>query len=246
MSEDVFTPTGDNDKESVMDSLVGEGKKYKTVEDLAKSRLEADSFIEKLEGENKSVREQMAELEGSKEQEATIADLVKAVRESQKQVSSEDHQVTDEDLSKKIKDIMQGETATATRKQNREQGNKLVLDKVKGDTDAARSYVAERAKQLGMSVDALGELSETSPSAFAKLIEVDPSKIAKSIASLDGKNPIVDFEKLPETILDGTHTKAHYDSLKKEMGIGAYWRDSKVQGDYYNDAMKLGDRFFNQ
>lgn len=37
--------------------LVGEGRKYKTVQDLAKSRLEADNFIEQLQSENAALRE---------------------------------------------------------------------------------------------------------------------------------------------------------------------------------------------
>jgi hypothetical protein len=39
--------------DSYVDQLVGEGKKYATAEDLAKSRLHADDYIKQLEAENK-------------------------------------------------------------------------------------------------------------------------------------------------------------------------------------------------
>jgi len=57
MSDDVFsTQTGDQTSKTSLEELVGEGKKFKTVEDLAKGKLEADSFIAQLEGELKGVK----------------------------------------------------------------------------------------------------------------------------------------------------------------------------------------------
>ena len=244
MSEqDVFSGTPENKQESTLDSLVGDGKKFSTAEELAKGKQEADSFIEQLQGELKGVRDDLTLLEGKSADSKTVADLIKAVQGTQKQEEGGSNQLSDDDLRKQITEIMQGVSDSKTRGQNRETGNALVLEKMGGDVEAAKLFIAERAKQLGMSTAALAELSERSPDAFAKLVDVDPSTIIKSIVSLDGMNSETLDKAEPKTVIDGHKTKAYYNKLKQEMGIGKYWSDSKVQGEYYQDALALGDRF---
>ena len=48
------------DTQSQVAILVGEGRKYKTVEELAKAYLASDGFIEKLKGENSVLRTEVA------------------------------------------------------------------------------------------------------------------------------------------------------------------------------------------
>lgn len=55
---EVTNQTNDNNGAEV---LVGEGRKYKTVEELAKAYLNADNFIEQLKDENRQLREKMVE-----------------------------------------------------------------------------------------------------------------------------------------------------------------------------------------
>jgi len=244
MSDDVFsTQTGDQTSKTSLEELVGEGKKFKTVEDLAKGKLEADSFIAQLEGELKGVKGDLTKSEEDKGKQATVAELIEAVKASQKQDDQAANQLSEEDLSKKIVEVMQGVSDTETRGQNRAKGNALVLKQVKGDVEAAKTFIAGRAKALGMTTDELAVLSELHPEAFAKLVANNPSTDSKGITSLNDLNPEVIANATRETTIDGVHTKAYYDALKKEMGVGAYWKDSKVQGQYYKDAMKLGDRF---
>lgn len=54
----VVSTAGVIDNNSPVAVLVGEGRKYKTVEDLAKAYLEADGFIEKLKDENRVYKEE--------------------------------------------------------------------------------------------------------------------------------------------------------------------------------------------
>src|SRR5690606_26975993 len=63
-------------EQAAIDLLVGEDKKYKTVEDLAKSRLEADEFIERLKRENAEMRGTLSEKEAEYER------ILKARQES--------------------------------------------------------------------------------------------------------------------------------------------------------------------
>ena len=73
-------------------------------------------------------------------------------------------------------------------------------------------------------------------------METNPSTGSQSITHLQGTG-IGSVDGQPETAIDGHKTKAYYDNLKKEMGASVYWNDSKIQGQYYKDAVALGDRF---
>lgn len=233
---------GESEKKSALDALVGEGKKFATVEDLAAGKMEADQFIEQLKNENLTVREQITKLEESKDQTGKIEELLKAVREAKQDSEEGNQSVSEDDLSKKIKEIMQGVSAEATAKQNRELGNKLVLAKAEGNVEAAKALLADRAKELGMSKDSLRELSESSPSAFAKLMEIDPSTVSSGVSKL--KNEQGGGEVTGQRMeIDGHHTKAYYDQLKKEIGPAKFWNDHRIQGKYTQDAMALGERF---
>ena len=239
MSDETFIPTGDKKAESIVDQLVGEGKKFATVEDLAKGKMESDAFISQLEGEAALKAEQLAALDQGKSKEATIAELIQTMKDSNKQGTEGNNQMSEEDLSKKIREIMQGESEATTKESNRAKGIKAVLDKVNGNVEAANSYVAERASQLHMSVEAITKLSEESPEAFHTLMETNVSTGTPSVVSIQGGTPPADTQ----LVIDGHKTKAYYDNLKKEVGASKYWTSSKIQGDYYKDAVALGDRF---
>jgi len=241
---DVFDATTvSNEGGSALDQLVGEGKKFKTIEELAAGKLESDQHVTQLEGENKVVREKVAELEGASEQSATVADLIKAVRSTPEGEPEGEKPISEEALATKIKNIMQGETDEQTRKSNREQANQTVLDKVEGNAEAARLYLEGRAKELNLTVAQLTELGEKSPEAFTELMNIGPTpKSPPAISSLEGINTQVTPSGTDE-VIDGHHTKVYYDKLKKEIGARKFWNDPKIQGAMYKDQMELGDKF---
>jgi hypothetical protein len=163
---------------------------------------------------------------------------------NQPKTTEGDQPMSDEDFQERVRDIISGVSEGATRTQNRELGNKLVLDKVGGDTEVARAYVAERATALGLSTDALGELSETSPSAFAKLMEIDANTVPKPASVLPGQiNTQTQLQPNVVLEVEGHKTKAHYDALKKEMGHVKWLNDSNLQAAMARDARALGAKF---
>lgn len=234
--------------QGVLEALVGPGKKFATVEDLAKGKANSDEYIKKLEEETEELRKELTKALENGETNATIADIVKALRDKEDTASKEggDNQTarTDEELQEMVKSILKGETQAATAKANRELGNKLVLQKVGGDIDAAKSYVAERAKRLGLTPSKLAELSEESPDAFATLMDVRPSTSSGSVAGLrDGHATATSPHGGPRMEIDGYHTKAYFDAKRKELGNAKYIADRKLQSEYMRSALKLGEKF---
>lgn len=247
MTDDIFSTDKtvvDADK-GALEALVGEGKKFKTVEDLAKGKQESDAFVEQLQGENKTIRDRVVELEGASDKQATVAELIAAVKATE-QGSEKDKvtPLTPEDLAKQVKNIMQGETDAQTRASNRALANQSVLDKVKGDVEAAKSYLAERAKQLNLTVAGLTELGETSPTAFAALVNTDLTieSSQANISSLDGKNTNA-TDNSAGVQVDGHNTRVYFDALKKELGPQKFWNSSKIQGEMHKAKVALGERF---
>jgi len=242
MSEDVFTETKGDSSGSYLEKLVGEGKKFSDPEALARGKAEADAFIEQLKREKQEAMDALAKAEGDTKSQATVADLIAEVRKAQ-EGNSDNNQMSEDDLVTKVRDIMRGESAQATAKQNRDKGNELVLQKVGGDINAAKTYVAERAKQLGMSPAKLAELSEVSPSAFAKLIDTDTSTATKGTTAIPSSNSSNFNQNSPQLEIDGYKTKAWFDNQRKELGVSKYLNNHKLQNDYLKSAMALGDRF---
>lgn len=244
MSDDVFTDEGDS--ASALEELVGEGKKFVDYEALAKGKLEADNFIETLKREKQLVEEELARFKGTDSAKATVADLLKELQKANQTPTEEggDHPMSDEDFQEKVKAILRGEKESDNRKSNRELAHQLVLDKVGGDREVADAYVAERARQLGITKKQLGELSEESPQAFAKLMELDSTKTSKPTTSLPGVRTGTLENKSQRVLeIDGHKTKAHYDKLRKDMGVREWVNDSNLQTQMAKDMRALGERF---
>ena len=252
MTDDVFSQTEGKEVEGTVSTvttsplaeLVGEDKKFKSIDDLAKGKLEADQHIGQLEGEMKLLREQMAELEEAASKKATVSDLVDAVKTANKRVDTEGNQrISEEQLQQMVESIMEGRHEKQTRLANFQQANKSVLDKFNGDVEAARAYTAERAKQLGLTTDKLRSLGEESPSAFKQLMETQPSTGAQGVTGIPEVHVDRGVNQHSQMVIDGHRTKAYYDNLKREMGPSKYWNDTKIQGAYFKDAQALGARF---
>lgn len=244
MPDDIFnTQDQGKDTTNALETLVGDGKKYGDNEALAKSRIEADTFIEQLKDEKKQLSDALEAEQKKTGQTQTIADLIKEVRGQNASDDKTNNQgLSEEDFQERVRTIVQGDSDASTKATNREQGNKLVLDKMKGSVEAAKSYIAERAAELGSTPAKLAELSESSPKAFAKLMDVTPSAAPKSTIGLPNNTDNFDNNAAALEI-EGTHTKAYFDARKKELGVVKYVNDTALQLDYMRSAVKLGERF---
>lgn len=246
MSSDVFA--ANQGSESVLDTLVGEGKKFDNVEALAQGKAKSDEHITTLETELAELKSKLEGSESTEEKNATIQDLIEAVKTQTKNPEGSEAAATlsADELQDIVRSIVTGDREADTKALNRRLGNELVLKRVDGNVEAARAFVAERAAQLGMSPAALAELSETSPSAFAALI--DPSESTASSGSLS-QLPSVNTDVLSQDTrameIDGFKTKAWFDAKKKELGHVKYLHTQSVQRELTRSMNGLGERFSN-
>lgn len=244
---DVFTTDQDGDQTSVLDSLVGKDKKFESVEALAEGKAKSDEHITKIEQENADLKEKLEAQLADAGKGQSIEELMAAIKEIQTKQGSEGAKtMSTEELQEVVRSVLQDDKATDTKEANRAKGNELVLKKTDGNVEAARALVAERATALGLTPAKLAELSETSPTAFAALIDQPDSTASSGQTSVlpSVRTDVLDSQA-PVLETDGFKTKAWFDAKKKEVGHVKYLNDQSIQAELARSMNGLGERFNN-
>ena len=222
-------------EEVTVDALVGEGKKFKTVDDLAKGKAESDRVIMAREQELAELREELKKRE-------TVEDIIQRVTkppvQSPMQVSEPQpvpvtSGITDEDLVQRIREV----TSEATRAEKIAQNTEEVairLVEVFGSEEAANHAITVKARELGVSVEFLQSTAIQSPKAFYAQIGLD------ALTPTPQSSPRTTGSILTEA-LENNHrgpkpgTYSYYQEILKTKGSTAYF-DPKVQNQLMKDA----------
>lgn len=143
--------------------LIGEKKKYKTVEDALKSVPHAQTHIQTLE-------EKIKEYEAKLQEQKTIDELLQRIE--QKGTETEQNttvtpQVTTEDIQKLVE-----QTLTQKQVQAAQASNISKVDQdLKGKFgDKAKEHLVTKAGELGLSMGEMQAIAAKSPNAFYNLI----------------------------------------------------------------------------
>ena len=238
MSEEV-TPgvTPPTEVLSYLKELVGPGKKFATIEDLAKGKLEADNFIEVLKKEKD-------ELLRGVEKAKSVRELMELMQTNQpKEGTPVSAPQNPEELQAIVEKALEQRDAKQTAQANRSKAKELVLPLVNGDADQVAIYVESKAAALGISADDIWSLSEKSPNAFAELVGATPTKGSPTTNTL----PKVNNESnpnLPVLEINGFKTKAWFDAQRKSMGNQAFIRNAQMQRDMIASRSALGEKFY--
>lgn len=237
----MFNDTNEGDKSSVMDSdvssvstetsvqktsseivsiLVGEGKKYKSVDDLAKAYLSADDFIEKLKAEN-------AELRTKSTSSKTIEDVLEQLNRQQSQPVDQQGSLSISDLSKIVEQTV---TGLETKKQR--ESNLLTADK------RMKEVFGEQANQKFAEVAKTPELKKI----YTELAAVDPEKFVSLFVSPDVPKNVVDTGGSVNTTVRYSDTnnssraaqvgtKEYFDNIRRTKPALYYSQDFQLNMD---------------
>ena len=255
MTDDVFSGTSqtqqtaqiDPDK-SYVEQLVGEGKKFKDAEAMARGKVEADTYIETL---TKKLDDISAELEKRMTAEE-IADQIRS--KMQPPVSTQTPNPGDDEhadgtnqntnqnkqnfstddierlLEQKIEEKSKVSRATA----NLDEANKVLREKI-GVT--ANQYLSDKASEMGVSLEYLKEQAAISPKAFFNMIGLNQTPTTNT-----GFNPP---SSSVTTVPSGTseRNKAYYDKLYRENP--KLRLDQKTTIQEHRDMQRLREKFFS-
>jgi hypothetical protein len=218
-----------------LNELVGEGKKFKTVEDLARSKLESDKFIEQLKREGAEMRHALQELEGKVGKQRTIDDVLSAIKEVR---GTGDNQAlpTTEDLLKLVDSRIRDVDAEKSRNLNAERAQAALLDKFQNDAAKAREFVRIEASRLGMKPEELRSLAQTSPEAFSRILGLNQPKS-------NGQASLRTEVNTEATMSNGSvRNESYYKELKAKLGQ-KFW-DPAIQRQRFKDVSALGQKYY--
>lgn len=214
--------TDDSNNQSVIEQLVGEGKKFKDTEALARGKMEADTYIETLKKELAAKEAELAkqnhaaelleELRRSKAKEPTPDDD-DGVPQNRDNTKSDKGDV---DFKALVKEVLSEQDTEQRVAKNVALVNET-LTKMWGDK--AQDQLKAKAAELGVSMDFLKSTAGTSADAFFRLI----GEKAK-VDALKFESSSVRTESLPSS---GEKTWEYYQKLRKENP--QLYRSNKIQ-----------------
>lgn len=190
----LFDTVADEDIVTLDDSvdyvaeLVGEGKKFKEVKDLAKGKVESDRYIEVL---TKKLDDAVKEL-NTRTSLDTFLDKMKDGKPAQEPAvtttpSGTPQDLDDSVLEQKLANILARRDQQTSAEKNMATVTEALTSQF-GGAEQAKLVINHKAKEVGMSPKALQQIAETSPSAFFKLIGVEASTPQSPVVARNGVN----------------------------------------------------------
>lgn len=227
--------------EVTIDALVGEGKKFKTPDDLARGKAESDRVIAARERELAELREELAKRVTTEElfqkfQQQRQTQDQSAGNERQQEPVAERPSLTDEDLEKRIQETLSKRTEQERTQANiAEVTNRLIAEF--GTEDKANEIVNRKAAELGVSPAFLQDVAAKSPKAFyAQLGLNEAPKGTPPITRSDVRTESFQGSSGPKP---GTYSywEAQRQSMKPQEFFSA-----RVQNQIMKDAFAAAER----
>lgn len=239
---DIFSNEGEEttSTEDYLAQYVGEGKKFKDINELAKAYANADKFIPELKNDLQTTREFIA----SKLDEI-------AQRNSQALPNGQTEEpggnqpapvvppnAEGEDLDTRIAKALEERDLAKRLEQNAQIVEDVLIGHL-GSKDAAVEAVQAKARELGVEPGYLKQTAFQSPKAFFSLMGIDPDQKPQS-----NSTPAPSSDVNPRALGHGQpkpNTYAHYDQLRKS-NPSLYW-SPKTQAQMHKDAQENPDFF---
>lgn len=221
--------------QNYFESLVGEGKKFKSPEELARGKAEADAYIAKLVGELTSLRN---EVTSRKRLEELVDQLNSRVTPPSRDGETnprdpDEDQKEPVDVRQAVTDILSEREREATRQKNLETVKATLSEKL-GPGYAA--IIKGQAATLGMSPEELSNLAADKPKAFFRLVGIEATPKSGDLFTPPETSVRSDFKPKGDE-----RNYAYWQKLRKE-NPQEYWRR---QPEMHRDATKMGANFYN-
>ncbi len=229
----VFTPAPE--PKDLLSELVGEGKKYKTPEDLARSRLEADKHIAKLELENRDLRDKAASAKSVDDILAAVQAKAASGQPPEVQELNQPPQagISAEEVAKIVEAKLTGLETQKQKDANLKKAN-----------DAMVQLFGTKAQEVFQNEP------EATRLALRQLAEVDPDKFVSffkkaapgSVVDSGGRN-ITTINPAPSGSAE-PGTRAYYAKMRKENPSAYY--SPRIQLEMHDQAIKDPAKYFGK
>lgn len=250
LSTDSVDKTKDDNK-NYLDLLVGDGKKFKDVEALARGKYESDQYIPVLiksldeqREEMERLRKEYLELKQEYDSRARLDDLLDNLDKSPN-TRSDTLPNAANDVKQPTIDPKEIESLVSRKIQEHEMTRKeqenfnLVRDRLKERFgDNYQNILKESMEALGLGENFVNELARKHPQVFFKTFGIDSNN-----SSREQFLPPPSSSNLSATFSPKTEkrTWSYYQKMKRENPT-LYW-DPKTRVQMHRDALTLGDEF---
>lgn len=218
--------------------LVGEGKKFKTPHELAKGKAEADRYIELLKQQNAQLQQEV--------NTRTSLDSFKTILEGSRQpaepvnpapVTPDDALRLDETrLEQLVQNLLAKQEAQRAQESNSQKVSR-VLEENFGQS--AQQVINQKAKDLGMSLEALKSLSTQAPNAFFALVGAQEGNQRPVLGGAVPRSSV----SMGDPTAHAARGKSYYDKMKRENP--KQYNDQRTTVQMMNDMQQLGRDKFN-
>lgn len=242
MTTEVFgtDPQPDN-QTSFLDQLVGDDKKYKTPELLAKSRLDADTYIAQLQREQAQLREELAT-------RTSVDDAIKNFQRNTQQAPASEVQtspaaapaIDEKTLAERIRQVTQEQNIEQRQASNVETAARRLTETF-GDSTKANQVVQQKAAELGVTVKFLQDTAAQSPQAFFSLLGLEQQATQTTQRTHSDVNVQAFGQQNSSGPKPGTY--AFYEAIRQEDKKRYF--SPQVQNQLMKDALEKGDAFFS-
>ena len=225
---------------AIFETLVGEGKKFRDQEALAKGKMASDLHIENLELQLEGLRKELETRLTAEEQVAKLLEAGAAKNQEPQVPSAEvDTSITKEDIAKLVRATLDETKSSDQLKSNEEQSNALMKAKF---GDKAVEVLKTKALEMGVGTEFLKEVARKSPKAFAATMGLDQP--GSNLPSMTKST--VNTAQLASQPFGGNApqpgTYRHYEEIRR-TDTRRYWTP-EIQSKLFQDRMAKGDAFY--
>jgi len=225
--------------------LVGDDKKFKDQEALARGKWESDEFISDLQRQNQELREDL-------EKASKLDELLQEVRSQRKATDTSEggnegrddgegsnntsSGLTEEQLTALIESTLSQREVENRANKNLQEVNDYLSEQF---GSKAGEFLKSKVSEVGLSVDRMKELAAENPKAFYRLVGLDGQKTNQSI-EVGGNRQ--NSEGRPTPNATQKRDFAYYQQLRKE-NKGRYY-SPEIQMQLFKDRKEMGDDAF--
>lgn len=244
LSQENELPEVDPSK-NYLEELVGDNKKFKSAEELARGKYEADSYVKILEKRLDVLRDDYIKERESGASKAKLEELID--RMNRQQLASSEQPLANEVIKKPEFDPKELDSLVSSKIQEHEASKKqqdnFNLIKNKLQEVHGRNYqnvLASQLAELGLTEDYINELARKHPQVAIRTLGLDRPVVKDNFQSPPQSNRRDMFS--PSAGEKRTWT--YYKKLKDKKPNS--WHDPKTAIQMEKDAIALGDEFWDE
>lgn len=240
-TEDDNLPDVDPNKDYYAE-LVGENKKFKDNASLARSKFEADQYIEILKRRQDDLRADYLQLKEDNDSKAKLQDLINQISK-ERQTSSDNTPANDDQQlaldPNQIKSLVSEEMQRQRTTEKQDSNFELVRSKLQERFGKNyKTLVKQQIDELGITESELNELAKRQPKLLLRTLGLD-QQVQQEQFTAPPRNQHRSDTFSPSA--NKQRTWSYYQDLKAKDPNA--WLDRNTAIQMQKDALELGDKF---